>query len=184
MSFLQFEGYAIVSADGMLAAADGIMPPSLKFDADQNFLSDGLDEVDVIVHGRNSFEDQANSPQRRRIYATRSVDRPAASSDSDNVYLWNPATTPVESALALTGVTSGRVAIIGGTEIFDMFLDRYDTFWLSHAPRVALPNGVPVFSGVPLQTPGDILQHHGLTRRETRMLDPSHDVHVVKWARK
>ena len=29
------EGYAIVSEDGMLADAAGIMPDSLKFDADQ-----------------------------------------------------------------------------------------------------------------------------------------------------
>jgi hypothetical protein len=33
----RIEGYAIVSADGMLANAAGIMPEELKFDADQRF---------------------------------------------------------------------------------------------------------------------------------------------------
>lgn len=183
MSGLRFEGYAIVSADGMLAAADGIMPPSLKFDADQKFLSDSLDQVDLVVHGRNSFEDQTNSPNRRRIYATRSVDQPAASPDDDMVILWNPASAAINDAIALTGITSGRVAIIGGTSIFDMFLGRYETFWLSHAPRVALPGGVPVFSGVPAQTPDDVLRAYGMKPSERRHLDPAFDVHVVKWAR-
>jgi hypothetical protein len=33
------EGYVIVSADGMLADAKGVMPDSLRYDADQRFLS-------------------------------------------------------------------------------------------------------------------------------------------------
>ena len=39
---------------------------------------------------------------------------------------------------------SGTVAIIGGPAVFEMFMDRYDTFWLSQAPRVRLPGGEPV----------------------------------------
>jgi dihydrofolate reductase len=182
VSGLQFEGYAIVSADGMLADATGIMPSTLKFDADQTFLSDALDDVDLIVHGRNSFEDQPNSPRRRRIYATRTVHQPAASPDI-NSFLWNPAHAPIETAAALAGVTSGRIAIIGGTSMFDMFLDRYQTFWLSYAPRVQLPGGVPVFTHVPAQGPEAILRDHGLMPSEQRILDASNDVHVVKWTR-
>jgi len=48
----RIEGYAIVSENGMLASAAGIMPDSLKFDADQDFFEHGLDGVDVVVHGR------------------------------------------------------------------------------------------------------------------------------------
>ena len=32
----RIEGYAIVSEDGMLANASGVMPDQLKFDADQD----------------------------------------------------------------------------------------------------------------------------------------------------
>jgi len=39
----RIEGYAIVSEDGMLANAAGIMPDSLMFLADQRFFERGLD---------------------------------------------------------------------------------------------------------------------------------------------
>jgi hypothetical protein len=54
----RIEGYAIVSEDGMLANAAGIMPDSLKFAADRRFFESGLDGVDVVVHGRHSHERQ------------------------------------------------------------------------------------------------------------------------------
>jgi len=41
----RIEGYAIVSADGMLANAAGIMPGSLMFEADKRFFERGLDGV-------------------------------------------------------------------------------------------------------------------------------------------
>jgi hypothetical protein len=52
MSF-RFEGFAIVSEDGMLADASGVMPSALVVEADQKFVSDSLDRIDLIVHGRN-----------------------------------------------------------------------------------------------------------------------------------
>ena len=35
MSALRIEGYVIVSADGMLADADSVMPDELKFEGDK-----------------------------------------------------------------------------------------------------------------------------------------------------
>ena len=61
------EGYAIVSEDGMLANAAGVMPDQLKFEADQRFFERRLDGVDVVVHGRHSHEQQRRSDLRRRI---------------------------------------------------------------------------------------------------------------------
>ena len=63
---LRIEGYVIVSADGMLADASHVMPEALKFRGDLDFFTAGLDHADVVVHGRNSFEDQPNSPLRKR----------------------------------------------------------------------------------------------------------------------
>jgi hypothetical protein len=37
----RIEGYAIVSEDGMIANAAGIMPDSLKFEADRHFFERG-----------------------------------------------------------------------------------------------------------------------------------------------
>src|SRR6202790_5902153 len=75
----RIEGYAIVSEDGMLANAPGIMPDSLKFEAYQHFFERGLDGVDVVVHGRHSHERQPCSYLRRRLILTRQV--PAIAAD-------------------------------------------------------------------------------------------------------
>jgi hypothetical protein len=69
----RIEGYAIVSEDGMLANAAGIMPDSLKFAADRRLFESGLDGVDVVVHGRHSHERQPHSYLRRRLILTRQV---------------------------------------------------------------------------------------------------------------
>jgi hypothetical protein len=67
------EAYAILSEDGMLANAAGIMPDSLKFAADRRLIESGLDGVDVVVHGRHSHERQLHSYLRRRLILTRQV---------------------------------------------------------------------------------------------------------------
>ena len=77
----------------------------------------------------------------------------------------------------------GRVGVIGGPEVFGMFLDRYDFFHLSRAPEVRLPGGRPVFPEVPMRTPEDVLANHGLHRGQRQMLDPVKGVAVVSWER-
>ncbi len=62
-------------------------------------------------------------------------------------------------------------------------MDRYDTFWLSQAPHVRLPDGEPCFPGVPARSPQQILAAHGLTAGEPQMLDPADDVSVTPWRR-
>jgi dihydrofolate reductase len=182
-SHLQIEGYVIVSADGSLADAHGVMPDALKFKGDQAFFSAALDRAALIVHGRNSFEDQPNSPKRKRLWVTRRVESVAPDPADPNAWQWNPAGATFAQARERAGVRSGTVAIIGGPDVFALFLDRYDTFWLSCAPRVRLPGGEPCFPGVPAQTPEHILAAHGLHPTETEILDAAHDVSVTAWRR-
>lgn len=182
-SAFRFEGCVIVSADGMLAGADGVQPPGLLIEADQRFFDDRLDAADVVVHGRNSVENKRNSPSRKRITATRRIDSVERDPNNPNGVLWNPQTAPFEQAAKLLGFEAGSVAVIGGTALFDLFLDRYSVFWLSTAPLTRLPGGVPVFSGVPDLTPGDILARHGLVLTDTRLLDPAHEVRLERWGR-
>jgi hypothetical protein len=180
---LRIEGYVIVSADGMLANADRVMPDGLKFEGDKRFFTDALDAADLIVHGRNSYEDQPNSPKRKRIVLTRGVGSVAADPVNPKAVLWNPAGAPFEAACDAAAVHAGTAAIIGGPFVFGMFMDRYDTFWLSQAPRVRLPGGEPCFPGVPRQSPQQILSAHGLVAGEARLLDPAHEVSVTPWRR-
>lgn len=182
MSF-RFEGYVIVSADGMLADAHHVMPDSLKFEGDKRFFEQALDRAALIVHGRHSHEQQPNSPKRRRLITTRKIEALTVDPEMPNATLWNPEHASFEDAAAFAGVTSGTVAIIGGPVMFDMFMDRYDTFWLSEAPHVRLPGGEGCFVGVPQRTPHEVLAAHGMTPGAPYLLDAAHDVTVTPWRR-
>ena len=180
---LRLEGYVIVSADGMLADARHVMPDSLKFEGDKRFFETSLDRAALIVHGRHSHEGQPNSPKRKRLILTRTIKALTVDPELPNASLWNPAHASFEEACAFADVASGIVAIIGGPLVFDMFMDRYDTFWLSEAPHVQLPGGEGCFVGVPGRTPHEVLAAHGLTAGAPQMLDPANGVTVTPWLR-
>ena len=180
---LRVEGYAIVSEDGMLANAAGIMPEELKFEADQRFFERGLDAVDVVVHGRHSHEQQPRSHLRRRLILTREVPAIGADTSNEKALFWNPAGASLEQALAAFAAPVTRVGVIGGTDVFGLFLDRYDIFYLTRARGVLLPGGRPVFPGVPAQSPEAVLESHGLMRGEKQVLDRAKDLAVVAWLR-
>jgi dihydrofolate reductase len=179
----RFEGYVIVSADGMLADASHVMPDELKFEGDLRFFTAALDRADLIVHGAHSGEGQPNSPQRKRIVLTRKVAAIAPDPANPNATFWNPSAASFEAAAASAGVRSGTVAIIGGPAVFGMFMDRYDTFWLSQAKRVKISGGEGCFPGVPDRTPQEILAAHGLKAGDPQMLDATQDVSVTPWRR-
>ena len=184
MTALRIEGYVIVSADGMLADARNVMPDELKFEGDKAFFTAALDRADLILHGRNSYEDQPNSPRRGRVILTRTVDAIAPDPSNPKSTLWNPAGASFEAACNHAGVDAGTVAVIGGPGVFGMFMDRYDEFWLSVAPHVRLPGGEPCFPGVPARTPQEILAAHSLRAGDVQMLDALHDVTVTPWRRR
>jgi hypothetical protein len=167
----------------MLANAAGIMPDSLKFEADRHFFERGLDGVDVVVHGRHSHEQQPRSYLRCRLVLSRQLSAIATDPSNEKALLWNPAGASFEEALAALGMPEGRVGVIGGPDVFGMFLDRYDFFHLSRAPEVRLPGGRPVFPEVPMRTPEEVLADHGLDRGQRQMLDPAKGVAVVSWER-
>jgi dihydrofolate reductase len=179
----QIEGYAIVSADGMLTDGTGIMPPSLMFATDQQFFERGLDAVDVVVHGRHSQERQPGSHLRRRLILTRQVPDIAVDRSNQRARLWNPAGASFEQALAAIGAPNRRIGIIGGTDVFGMFLDHYDIFHLSRAPNVRLPAGRPVFPDVPTHSPDQVLLRHGLYPGQRQVFDAEDGLEIVTWQR-
>jgi hypothetical protein len=179
----RIEGYVIVSADGMLADARRVMPDDLKFEGDKQFFTAALDRADLIVHGRHSGEGQPNSPKRKRIILTHRVAALAPDPENPRATLWNPSGASFEQAADFAGVPAGTVAIIGGPGVFGMFMGRYDTFWLSLAPKVKLPGGEACFPGVPEHTPQEVLAAHGLKAGEPQILDPADEVSVTPWRR-
>jgi dihydrofolate reductase len=180
---LRIEGFVIVSADGMLADARHVMPDALKFEGDKTFFTAALDRSDLIVHGRNSFEGQPNSPRRLRLILTRAVSALAPDPKNRKATLWNPHGASFEQACHFAGINSGAIAIIGGPGVFAMFMDRYNTFWLSQAAHVRLPGGEPCFPGVGERSPQEVLAAHGMKPGEPLTLDAANDVSVTPWRR-
>ncbi len=178
------EGLAIVSADHMIADANGVQPNALKPEADQRFFHAALEKADAVVHGRHSSEGGPQAASRRRLILTRRV--PALERDPDNARAvqWNPAGATLAQALDAIGVSGGLLCIIGGTEVFGLFLDLgYDAFHLTRAPQVRLPAGRPVFPNIPPDTPENLLVRHGLKPDPMRLLDPSEGLTLVTWRR-
>jgi hypothetical protein len=85
--------------------------------------------------------------------------------------------------MTVLGAPNGSIGVIGGTEVFALSLDRYDTFYLTRAPGVQIPGGRPVFPEVPGITPEDVLSRHALSQEERQVLDAKSGLVVVAWCR-
>ncbi len=177
------EGYAIVSEDGMLADAARHMPEALKFSADQRFFEQGLDAADVAVHGRHSQEHFARSPLRQRLILTRRVHGVSPHPSNSLALYWNPGGASFEEALAELREPKVRIGVIGGTDVFGLFLGMFDVFHLTRAPGVWLPGGRPVFPEVPVRRPEQVLAQRGFQPGPVQLLDPAHNLTLVSWQR-
>jgi dihydrofolate reductase len=181
----RIEGLAIVSADSMLADADGHMPKSLLVKADQQFFQDTLDQAAVLVQGRHSHEGSPRAAHRRRLVLTRRIAGIAEDTTYPNALLWNPRGATLQEAWERLGASDGMLAVIGGTEVYGVFLAiGFDRFHLSRAPHVRLPGGRPVFPEVsPDRTPEQVLASHGLKPGPQRVFDATLGVTMVTWSR-
>jgi hypothetical protein len=181
---LSIEGFAIVSANGMIADCDCLMPNSLKLDADQQFFENALDNAAILVHGRKSHEGQSKSHLRRRVLLTKAVKSFEPDPVTPNLWLWNPAGASLDEVCVALGVKEGVVAILGGTAAYDMFLARYSAFHLCRAGKVKIPDGTPVLSEVSRGcSPEEVLRRAGLTLEDRRLLDPEHELTHECWRR-
>jgi len=180
---MRIEGYAVVSEDGMIADASGQLPPLLIADTDQRFFENGLNGVDVVVHGRHSGEQHPNSAKRHRIIVTRNIAGLAPDPANVRAVLWNPAGAKFEDAVAALKTPIRSAAILGGTDVFGRFLDRYTVFFLSRIAGVRLPGGRPVFPQVPAETPEAVLAAHGLRDKGNELTDPAARLIISCWER-
>jgi len=178
------EGYAIVSADGMIADGKGVMPDSIRNQADQRFLQAAMDRAAVIVHGRHSHEGGPRAANRKRLVVTRQVPALAADPSQPNAFLWNPAGADLAQAIGALDIGAGPIAIIGGTAVFDLFLPRYDVFHLTLAARAKIPGGQPLFSALsPATTVEDVLIHNGLRPSSPHDIDAAAGVTLTDFER-
>ena len=178
------EGYAIVSADSMVADASGTMD-GLKFDADQQFFWASLDTAAAVAHGRYSAEGGPRGERRRRLILTRRIAGLARDPQNPKALSWNPSGASFEDAWRALGAPDGALAVIGGTGVFGLFLEiGYDSFHLSRAKNLRLPGRRPLFPKLQRKvTPEEMLAMHGLKPGTEQVLDASAGVTLVTWAR-
>lgn len=181
----RIEGFAIVSEDGMLADAARHIPPGLVVEADQKFFHGSLEHAAVVVQGRHSHEGGPRADMRRRLVMTRSVPSLAPHPTFPKALLWNPQGASLEQAWAKLGAPDGMLAVIGGGDVNQIFLERgFDIFHLSRVAGVRLLGGRPVFPDIgPNRTPEDILAEHGLKPGPKRVLDAAAGATLVTWSR-
>jgi dihydrofolate reductase len=178
----RIEGYAIVSADGMIADANGEMPDAIRNPADQSFLQTALDRAAVVVQGRHSHEGGPRAAHRKRLIPTHRIAALAPDPSRPNALLWNPSGATLEEAIKALGAGDGLIAIIGGTEVFGLFLPRYDAFHLTRAMNAKIPGGRSVFPEVgPNSTPEDVLARHGLRPGPRRDIDAAAGITLTTW---
>jgi len=173
----------VISLEGMIAASDGHFPEVLKIPADQEFYQRSLDHADAIANGRHSAEGGEKEKLRRRIVLTRRVNMLTADPANPNAIRWNPGSTPFGEAWERLRIDGGVLAVVGGTDVFGLFLSiGYQAFYLTRTD-VSIPRGRPVFPGVGTRgaTPEEVMKKNGLVLRDTRMLDPSINCRVEEW---
>ena len=176
---LRFRGHAIVSADGMIAAADGSMPPALRNDADWARFQAALDDIVLVVVGRLGHAAHP-SRSRRRLVLTSGVAALAADPNDRNALLFNPAGASLAAALEAAGVAAGTVAVTGGTRVFDYFLPVLGSFHLAEVNGLAMRGGRACFSA---GHPRAVLAAAGFLPKGFETIDAKAGVTLTDWQR-
>jgi dihydrofolate reductase len=179
----RIEGYAVISREGMIATSDGIFPEAIKIPADHEFYMNSLDRASAVANGAHSAEGGPKEMQRKRLRLTRRSTRLVPDPKNPNTILWNPAMASFDEAWQRLGIGDGTLAVIGGTDVFGLFLGiGYDAFYLTRT-EASVPRGRPVFPGVGRQgvTPQDVMGKFGLVKRSERVLDVATGTIVEEW---
>jgi len=177
---IEIEGHAIVTADGMIAGADGSMPPTLRNDADWSRFQAALDSSVLVVLGRPGHLRHPNLGKRRRLVFTSTVERFAADPNDGLATFYNPLGASFPELLAYLRISAGVIAVTGGTRVFDYFLPLYDRFDLAETNAVTLPGGRPCFGG---GHPRAVLSGAGLKPAQFELIDPVAGVTLTRWVR-
>jgi dihydrofolate reductase len=183
MSSVEIHGYAIVSADDRIADAGGATPQALRNEADWAYFQAELDLAAVTVLGRLGHEANPNEKARLRLVLSSSA---AGIERRPDAWWWNPARVSWTEAVAAVLPAGGRVAVPGGRQVFDLFLDLgYDAFHLTRAHAVRVGEGIALFSACDAGESADsVLARHGLEPGEPQVIDPAGPVSLTVWRRR
>ena len=175
-------GHAIVSADGFIADTEGRMPKPLMIDADWQRFQAELNLSAVTLLGRLGHEAHPNFKMRRRLVLTSGVNGLRKGDDAPGrVDFLNPNDISLNDALDQLFPTGARVAVVGGTKVFDHVIETigFDVFDLVVAKAVMLGAGNPCFSKQGDLGPRDFLLKHNYQEQPAEMLDEKKNVILI-----
>ncbi len=179
-----FEGYAVVSADGFIADADGVMPDALKFEADWDYFQAALDDADITLIGRHTHEAAPNLKKRHRlVFSTRTGE---LTRENATTFWIDPGKADPCRAIAELFGPSAKVAVVGGRAVFDWVLSNpgFSTFHLSLAHHVRLGRGQTIFKGAnDLSAALSLLNDHGLTLKHRSWFDRQNGLELLVYGR-
>jgi hypothetical protein len=178
---IEIHGYAIVSDDDKIAAADGLLPVSMRNDKDWDLYQRALAAADLVVFARASHELEPNTRGDPRLVISRSA--AAGLEHRADAWWWDPARVGWDAVVARLLPAGGVVATGGGQVGFDLFLGiGYAAFHLSRARGITLPGGRGLFAACDRgETAEAVLAGAGLRASETIPLDPEHGVEMRVW---
>lgn len=179
-----FEGYAVVSADGFIADAGGVMPNALKFDADWDYFQTALDRADVTLIGRHTHEAAPNFKKRHRLVFSTRTDG-LVKEDATTTWIDPAKADPCRAITQLFG-PSANVAVVGGRGVFDWVLSNpsFSAFHLSLAHQARLGQGQTIFKGADdLEAALSLLSHRGLTLEHRSWFDRDAGLELLVYRR-
>jgi hypothetical protein len=176
----EIQGYAIISDDDRIAAADGLVPLSLRNEQDWRYYQNALARSDLIVFGHRSHIAEPNERGDQRLVIS---SKAAGLERRADAWWWNPESVSWPEVAKRLLPLGGEVAAPGGQGVFDLFLGiGFDAFHLSRAHGVRLPGGRAIFSACDAGVAAEaVLAGAGLRVIERIALDPEHGVEMNVW---
>ena len=107
---IEIRGYAIVSDDDKIAAADGLTPVSLRNEKDWDYYQRALANSDLIVLARRTHEFEPNVRGDLRLVLSREG---AGLERRDDAWWWDPARVTWEEAVRRVLPGGGVVPPLG-----------------------------------------------------------------------
>ncbi len=164
-------GHAIISKNCCIANDKGTMPKSLKSEKDWELFQKDLNQSDLVIIGRKSYE-LFYKKERNRLIPTSQIKNYFF--QNEKLCFFNPSDISLEKIINLFSPYPKKIAVVGGQRIYELVFDQlfYKEFHLSIKINEFLQNGQPIFKGVnAIEEVKNYMEEKGLRLTDERNLD-------------
>jgi dihydrofolate reductase len=140
-------GHAIISGNCCIADDKGNMPESLISEKDWELFQEDLDQSDIIILGRRSYE-YFHNKRRNRLIPTTQIQ--GYHFQDKDLCFFNPSFISLEEAISLFTPHPKKIAVVGGQKVYELVFEQlfYHQFHLSIKMDQFLINGQPFIRGI------------------------------------